>query len=214
MRDWFDAGDEAGRYRISLLAYSLIVFGSFATIKIFSGSDSPTWIALPFVSMLAGGLGVLLQWALMSLVGPLLRGTAAVRKGSPLLGKAQVAIRQERWDEAKAELESQWSRFPGHLDVVREYERLYLEGYRAPAAGASWLMGALARVQGGDRAYVYLRLAELHADGDLRNPGEAVKWCRRLLAEFPSAHEAPTARAILDQLKPSGYTTPHGNGPA
>jgi len=203
MSDWFDTGDEAGRYRVAWLVYSLIVLGAFATIKIFSGSDDPPWWSLPFISALAGGFGVLLQWVILSAVSPLLQGTTAARKASPLLGKAQVAIRQERWDEAKEELELQWNRFPGHLDVVREYERMYLEGYRAPAAGASWLMGSLARVQGRDRAYVYLRLAELHADGDLKNDGEAVKWCRRLLAEFPAAHEAPTARAILDQLKPS-----------
>ena len=55
-------------------------------------------------------------------------------------------------------------------------------------------------VRGDDRAWGYLRLAEMHADL-LHNPGEARKWCKRLLAEFPDSVHAPQTRALLDSLE-------------
>ena len=181
--------------------YTGVGEGVLVVIKAWSGADFPTWGMTPFLAVLGGGVGVLLQGVLMGMLGPVFAGTTAVAKAQPSLAKARIAIVREHWDEARAELDTQWSMHPGHAEIVREYERLFLAGLKAPSGAVAWLSGALERVQGADRAYVYLRLAEINAERELNRPAEARSWCRRLLREFPGAYEAGSARSLLAMIE-------------
>jgi hypothetical protein len=158
---------------------------------------------------LAGALGVLIGESWVSGAGWVLRGGADRPSGGrPLLSRANALLKQERWDDALAELEAQWTAFPGHGDLVMAYERCLLEGLRRPAAFAQFLRAAAPRLAGEDRAYAYWRLAELSLDS-LGAPQDARLWCRRLEAEFPRLPFAEEARSLLARLPPS----PRGNEP-
>lgn len=122
-------------------------------------------------------------------------------KPSPLLSKARVHIQREEWTEARAELETQWIAFPGNGEVLREFDRLFMDGMKAPSGLAAFYRKALSQLGGKDRAFAYMRLAELNID-HLDDRGEAHMWCSRLLTEFPSSEYTETAQGIAAQTKP------------
>lgn len=112
------------------------------------------------------------------------------------LSKIRTFIKQERWEEAVRELEDLWARYPGDGRLMREYERVLLEGRKDAAGTALVFARFVPRLKGEDKAYAFLRLAEIHEQ--LKDKRQARHWCDRLLVEFPKSPLAGQARAMLD----------------
>lgn len=120
-------------------------------------------------------------------------------RNDPPLSRVRSLIQQERWDDACAELDEVWARFPGHPDVLTAFERCYLDGLHAPSGFAEFLRAAIPLLAGEDRAYAYWRLAELNVDV-FGQPMDARLWCRRIETEFPGSPRLAQARALLERL--------------
>ncbi len=183
---------------LAFVVYFLILSGGFLFIQAWTAFASVPLLLGSALVLAAGGVAFL--WAGDRVVRRLVNMTVSGRRPVPLLSKARAKLMQELWDEARRELAVQWVAFPGHPEVLREYERLFLEGLQAPAAMVSFFKESLAQVKSRDRAYVYLRIAELLSGKELCDPAQARSWCRRLAAEFPDSDEGKMACRMLETL--------------
>lgn len=184
--------------------YSLIIYGALFTIMgVASGMGGDisraervvAWVLPPCLGMAA----VLTQRWTGAAWARLLGAGGGPARDAPPLSKVRSLVQREQWDDAIRELRALWARYPGHGDVLAAFERCYLDGLRAPSGFADFLQAALPVLRGEDRAYAYLRLAELNVDV-LGRPPDARLWCRRLETEFPSSGHRVQARALLDRL--------------
>jgi len=117
------------------------------------------------------------------------------------LSLIRTHLKREEWDQAKAVLDQQWAAHPGNPELLREYERYFLDGLGAPIGAARFFEAQVPVMRGDAREYAFMRLAELHADV-LRQPGESRHWCHRLLSEFPASPVAAQISALMDSLPP------------
>ena len=152
-----------------------------------------------FLALLFGGIIAFLQTSLLGISHNVIMGSTG---GPPppvlTFSKVRALTKQERWDEARAELEGLWIAYPGNGEILREYDRFYSE-LHAPAGMADFIRRAVPHLKGEDRTYAYLRMAELLSEHADRKP-EARIWCRRILAEYPGSPHAASARTILENL--------------
>ncbi len=185
------------------LLYTALVYGVFATIASFTdGINTQEALLVIVMGPVCAFIGMQIHSKGSAfLTGLMTGGSFTSAKPTPSLGKARVHMQKEEWTEARAELETQWTSFPGNGEVLREFERCLLDGMKAPSGIVDFYRKALPQIKGADRAYVFLRLAEINVD-HLGNKGEAHMWCSRLLAEFPSSDHAETVRVIAEQTKP------------
>ena len=179
------------------LIYTALMYGILLFMTAWTQTRFTLWMAA--IPPVAAAAGTALQQLISAALPDLLWRSRGSARKTPGLSKAHALMKQERWDEALAELETQWISFPGNGEVLRLYERLYLDGLHAPIAMVKFFMAALERLSGDDKAYAYLRLAELNSD-TLGNKAEAAIWCRRLMLEHPGFHPS-TVRGLMESLK-------------
>jgi len=156
------------------------------------------WITILILPPPAGGVAVLMHWLLGHGVTSALGWKTGGDPG-PMLAQARVFMKQEKWEDARLELDKAWTQYPGNGLVLREYERLLLEGMHAPSGMCDFFSRALPRLETGDKAYAMLRLAEVNADV-LRNKEEVLRWCGYFLREFPAHRDAQIVIALAANM--------------
>jgi hypothetical protein len=182
-----------GLYAGALFALELLI----ALVVSVMGGPPPgvAGIILMALGALAGaGLGVYLHTVLHSGVAGFLGWSTGGDPG-PMLAQARVFIKLEKWEEARGELDKAWAEFPGNGLVLREYERLLLEGMHAPSGLCDFFRQALPKLEPEDKAYAMLRLAEVNGEV-LGNRQESVRWCVHFLKEFPGHRDAESVTAL------------------
>ncbi|MEK7474985.1 MAG: hypothetical protein AAB152_05045 [Candidatus Coatesbacteria bacterium] len=191
------------------IAIALVIF----FVGVMLGLARMTWNGEPpraILRFLAGFAplsvisGILISWAWESATASshgFYAGGAGVPGPILDLSRIRSHLKREEWDLARSALDRQWAQYPGNGDLLREYERYFVDALGAPSGAVKFLEEQVPVLKGDDRAYAFMRLAELHADV-LHEPEPARHWCHRLLTEFPSSPLAEQTRALLDSLPP------------
>jgi hypothetical protein len=198
-----------------LTIFAVYTAGFYALILVIAGVVSVAGgsfpglgtMALLFLAALAGaGVGVYMHTVLAGGVTSFFGWSTGGDPG-PMLAQARVFMKRDMWEDARLELDKAWVQYPGNGLVLREYERLFLEGLHAPTGMNEFFRHALPRLAPADKAYAMLRLAEVNADV-LKDREEALRWCHHFLKEFPGHREADSITALATNLeKPAGKGT-------
>jgi hypothetical protein len=192
------------------IAIALVVF----FVSVMLGLTRMAWQGEPpkaIVPSLAGfailsaACGLLFSWVWERATAASFGFYAGVdRARKPILDLSRIRshLKKEEWELARASVDRQWARYPGNGDLLREYERYFVDALGAPSGAVEFFEAQVPVLKGDDRAYAFMRLAEIHAD-ILRQPDQAIHWCHRLLTEFPASPLAAQTKALLDSL-PAG----------